>query len=93
MNKNQRNFDTITLVVHIIFAAIATLNIIFYVARQTDDIVGTENDTAKFSVLIVVYWLSPAEFYFNRGTQRMFWKDLFRIDRNFCSHKQYQLAI
>lgn len=58
---------------------------------RSKDILGVTNDTIKFGGLQIIYWLSIFAAFSNRAHQRNFWKLFDKIDRKYCSHRQFCL--
>lgn len=91
-SPNQLKFDRSMLTLHIIFASISTLLISKYLSRPGDDKLGMVNDIMKFTVLLLVYWLSIFELYSKRRIQRQFWCIVHYIDKRFCSLQRFNLG-
>lgn len=89
---NQPQFDRFILVLHILLASITTTFISKYVFRPGNDRLGRVNDICKFTVLLLLYWLSIFELYFKRKSQRHFWCIVHYIDKHFCSLQRFDLG-
>lgn len=89
---NQQKIDFSILIVHVILATITTFFISLYLRRPVADTLGNLNDTLKFFVLVLGYWLSIFELYFKQKTQQQFWHLLRNIDRKFSSHQSFSFS-
>lgn len=84
---NQRVFDSLIFLLHIILVSIFSVSILAYLTRLSADKLGTLNDTLKLYGILVVYWLSIFESFIQRPSQRKFWFTVDKIDKRFCSHR------
>lgn len=91
-HPKQQKIDFFILFVHIVLALISTILIFTYLTRPIDDTLGTLNDTLKFTVLLVSYWLSIFELYFNKKILQNYWKLFEFMDHRFSSHQQFLLG-
>lgn len=92
-SPKQRNFHRLTLATHTILAFVATSLIAKYLQRLDGDLsLRAVNDVLKFTVLLLVYWLSIFELYSKRYTQRKFWYIVDYIDKRFCSLQRFNLG-
>lgn len=92
-SPKQRNFHRLILATHTIVASVATSLIAKYMQRLDGDLsLRAVNDVLKFTVLLLVYWLSIFELYSKRYTQRKFWYIVHYIDKRFCSLQRFDLG-
>lgn len=92
-SPKQPNFHRLILVTHSLIASVATSLILKYIRRGDDELsLRAVNDVLKFTVLLLVYWLSILELYSKRYTQRQFWYIVHYIDTRFCSLQRFDLG-
>lgn len=94
-SPTQPNFHRLILAVHTFLASMATSLIfqyLFFLSLVDDLPLRAVNDVLKFTVLLLVYWLSIMELYSKRYTQRKFWHIVDYIDKRFCSLQRFDLG-
>lgn len=89
-SKNARRFYGFIFTSHIVLASIFTFSASNFLKRAIGDQLGTLNDMVKLGAVLLVYWLSIFELYFNRTTQRKFWNIIEKFDNEFyCRRNAY----
>lgn len=88
---SQPGIKRILFIFHIISAMIATIVLLNFLIRPTNDILSSVNDAVKLIAMLLLYWLSILELYLKQETQEQFWKIVQNIDEHFCCHRHFHI--
>lgn len=83
----QRKKYRIICVFHCFSASLSTFEVIKFLQRPNDDLLGTFADALKLFGFLFVYWVTIFELNTNQHIQRKFWHIVQKIDDQFCSHQ------